>query len=784
MPLNKTALNYSWQYIAHFEEKYIKEFPSSVLVNIPHTNKELPFNNFSENDYQFISSYEKHLDIKKKANKRYVLEFDGVMTYCEVYINETLVASHKGGYTPFKIDITDAIKHGNNKLFVKVDSTERKDIPPFGFVVDFLTYGGIYREVYLYEFDEDYIDQVFVDVINNELKLDLFTKGYKKETKELEFVLSKDDKIIHSFTNDVDFSKNKNSLSESVDLELWTLENPVLYTLTVKDKYTVLFTTRFGNRTVDFTKDGFFLNKKLIKLYGLNRHQSYPYVGYAMPSNAQRKDADILKYELGVNTVRSSHYPPSKHFLDRCDEIGLLVFNEIPGWQHIGNEEWQSVAIQNTYEMVYRDYNHPSIYIWGTRINESPDNDSFYFKTNAIAKSLDKYRPTGGVRNFPGSALIEDVYTYNDFVHRGDNEGLQPRKKVTKKEVPYLVTEFNGHMYPTKKFDDEWHRNFQVKRHLNVQNDNFKSKDIAGAIGWCMFDYNTHKDFGSGDRICYHGVLDMFRIPKYAASVYSMQRGKPYLEILGNLNIGEQEASEIKEVMVMTNADSVKFYINDEFIGDFKNDKPGKDTQWGYLPHSPIIIGDFIGNMIHDNEPYSNKDCDTVKEILMAIMKHGMNIPLRLKLKMLFFLKRNKLTIDQAAKFYEKYVGKWGLESVSYRFEAIIDNEVVETKTVGSTHDHKLLIDVDDLVLTETDTYQTTRVVLKHVNMNENIMTYSSEVVSIDIDGPLELIGPKHIHLRGGSTAFYVKTTQRKGLANLKLSTNNLGEYNLKIDVK
>ena len=782
--MNKTALNYSWQYIPHFEEKYIKNFPESILVNIPHTNKELPFNNFSELDYQFISSYEKHIDIKKKADKRYLLEFEGVMTYFELYINERLVTSHKGGYTPHKADITDHIKHGINKIFVKVDSREREDIPPFGFVVDFLTYGGIYREVYLYEYDEDYIDQVFCDVVDEELKLELFTKGYKKESKELEFVISKESKVIHTFNETIDFKENKAIIKKALELELWTLENPVLYTIDIYDKKQLLFSTRFGNRSVDFTKDGFFLNKKPIKLYGLNRHQSFPYVGYAMPSNAQRKDADILKFELGVNTVRSSHYPPSKHFLDRCDEIGLLVFNEIPGWQHIGNEEWQSTAVTNTYEMVYRDYNHPSIFIWGTRINESPDNDSFYFKTNTVAKSLDKQRPTGGVRNFPGSALIEDVYTYNDFVHRGDNKGLQSRKAVAKKEVPYLVTEFNGHMYPTKKFDDEWHRNFQVERHLNVQNDNFKSKDIAGAIGWCMFDYNTHKDFGSGDRICYHGVLDMFRIPKYASSVYSMQRDLPYLEILGNLNIGEQEASEIKQVMVMTNADSVKFYINDEFLGDFKNDKPKKDTKWGYLPHSPIIIRDFIGNMIHDNEPYSKKDCDTVKEILMAIMKHGMNIPLRLKLKMLFFLKRNKLSIDQAAKFYEKYVGKWGLESVSYRFEAIKNGEVVEKRTVGSTHDHKLLVEIDDTELFETDTYQTTRIVLKHVNMNNNIMTYSSEVVSITLEGPLEIIGPKHIHLRGGSTAFYVKTIQKKGLAHLKLSTTNLGEYHIDIDVK
>ena len=90
---------------------------------------------------------------------------------------------------------------------------------------------------------------------------------------------------------------------------------------------------KFGIRSAEFKEDGFYLNGEKIKLLGLNRHQSYPYVGYAMPKSAQYEDADILKYDLGLNIVRTSHYPQSKHFLERCDEIGSLVFEEIPGWQ-------------------------------------------------------------------------------------------------------------------------------------------------------------------------------------------------------------------------------------------------------------------------------------------------------------------------------------------------------------------------------------------------------------------------------------------------------------------
>ena len=112
------------------------------------------------------------------------------------------------------------------------------------------------------------------------------------------------------------------------------------------------FTTTIGFRDSEFRSDGYYLNGKKVRIIGLNRHQSYPYVGYAMPSSMQRYDADILKKELGVNAVRTSHYPQSRHFIDRCDEIGLLVFTEIPGWQHIGDESWKEQVVKNVEEVV------------------------------------------------------------------------------------------------------------------------------------------------------------------------------------------------------------------------------------------------------------------------------------------------------------------------------------------------------------------------------------------------------------------------------------------------
>ncbi|MCF7926782.1 MAG: glycoside hydrolase family 2 protein [Candidatus Izimaplasma sp.] len=761
-------LNFDWQYAPSFKTSYIKSFDYEEIVNIPHTNISLPFNHFNEKLYQFISSYQKIVEIDKDKDKSYILNFDGVMNQAEVFVNEQSIGQHKGGYTHFEFDITSQIKNGKNTIFVKVDSRESNNVPPYGFVVDYLTYGGIYREVYVEEKPYDYVKNATVYCMNKKINIRTYLENKTNKNVELIYEIKRDTEIIKKFKG---VSKTDFSIKKVIELKPWTFDNPVLYTLNIYIDNILSYTSRFANREINYEKEGLFLNGQKIKLRGLNRHQSYPYVGYAMPKRIQRKDADILKYELGCNVVRSSHYPPSKHFLDRCDEIGLLVFSELPGWQHIGNEEWQKIALNNLREMILQDFNHPAIFIWGVRINESPDNHAFYTKTNYLAKKLDASRPTGGVRNFKDSELLEDVYTYNDFHHRGDNDGLESKLNITKKDVPYLVTEYNGHMYPTKKYDDETHRLAQLKRHLKVQNDSYKQPDISGAIGWCFADYNTHKDFGSGDRICYHGVLDMFRLHKDAASAYASQQNKnPFMHVASSLQIGDYEASEIKEVFVLTNADYIAFYINDDFIGKFF---PTNNKNYAFLPHPPIIIDDFIGNLIHENESFSEKDSDIVKQILLNIMKSGLNLKLFDKIKMAYIMFKYKIKKDEAAKLYEKYVGKWGLESLTYTFKAYKNKELILTQKRGPFKTTHLVVEPDVKTLKNSDTYDVTRVVVKHLDNNKQLLTYSTEVIIVQITGPLELIGPTTLSLIGGSTAFYVKTINEKGSGEITVKSNN-----------
>lgn len=797
----KTHLNFDWKYVPNFKKEYISttfQDHSFETVNIPHTNTLIPYNNFDEKIYQFESCYRKKIWIDKiSKSERVYIKFEGVMTFARVHLNGQYVGEHKGGYTPFRLDLTDAaVANGYNMLVVYVDSHERNDIPPFGHVIDYLTYGGIYREVSLEYCNSIHIETLGIktkDVLTDhpKINIDLHMHNEDKQDKSLicMFEIIEDNGTpVHEFKRILNIRKVLNdriTIGERIkDIKLWGLDNPNLYGLRVQllldgeviDQHHI----RFGFREIEFTNRGFYLNGEKIKIQGLNRHQSFPYVGYAMPKSAQYKDADLLKYELGVNTVRLSHYPQSNHFLDRCDEIGLLVFDEIPGWQHIGDESWQEIALENVREMILKDINHPSVIIWGVRINESQDNDEFYKKTNKLARELDDSRPTGGVRCIQNSNLLEDIYTYNDFVHTGKNQGLDKKKKITKTDKPYLVTEYNGHMFPTKKFDHESRRIEHALRHLKVIDAMHEDDEISGAIGWCMFDYNTHKDFGSGDRICYHGVMDMFRIPKHAAFVYASQQDQfPVMHIASSLNIGEYDGSLLEDVYVFTNCDYIKLYRNNQYINTFF---PNKNLYPNVL-HPPIIIDDLVGDSIKENENFSEVDARIVKDLLMKVNRNGANLGLLDTLKMSKLFWKYKMNRRDAEDLYTKYFGGWGGTATNYYFEGYIREKCVLTRTVSQVMKPRLMMVIDESQLIEDITYDTTRIILKLVDDNGNDIIYANDAITIETNGPIEVIGHNVLSLIGGSIGFWVKTTGEGGIAKVIVTSERFGILDKQIEV-
>ena len=779
-------LNDDWLFRKNFDMDLLDDScDTSTMekVRLPHTVVETPFNYFDESIYQMQAAYRKTFNTKPEwQNKRVILTVEGAAHKSAVFINGDLAIEHECGYTAYSVDLTDYLFWDKeNILVIFVDSNETLNQPPFGNVIDYMTYGGLYREVYLDIKPNSYIKDVFTKTvsINNGVTF----------VSEVE-IKNNDNYIIQQELYDLNknllFKFNDNELKHNVNnIKLWDIDNPNLYYLrTILKSDTIIDEKwdRIGFRTIEFNDRGFYLNGNKIKIRGLNRHQSYPYVGYAMPKSMQINDAEILKNKLGLNAVRTSHYPQSHHFIDACDELGLLVFTEIPGWQHIGDSHWQDKAVVNTYDMVKQYRNHPSIILWGVRINESMDNDEFYKKTNEIAHMLDDSRPTSGVRFIQKSSLLEDVYAYNDFSHDGTNDGCLSKNKVTSNSKKgYLISEYNGHMFPTKSFDDEDHRVEHMIRHARVVDEYHGYEDIAGGFGWCMADYNTHKDFGSGDRICYHGVLDMFRNPKLASYVYSsFKEDEPILEISSMMDIGEHPACLSKDVYALTNADSVKVYKNDIFIKEFNC----KDTPFKNLPHGPILIDDFIGKTMEEIEGFSHQKAEDIKKILLAANKYGLaNLPFDIKLLAAKCILFRGMKMDDAVELYNKYISNWGGAVTTYKFQAMKNRKVVKEVVRKPVTKIDLDINVSHTELVEENTYDVASIQIKAIDDNGNVLPYYQEAVRLEAEGPIEIIGPKYVTLRGGMAGTYVKTLGISGKASLKIITDNINEKVIEFNV-
>lgn len=719
-------INRNWRYSARkMDGATAPDFDDSgwTKVTVPHTNIPLPWHSFSEDAYQFISQYRRHFKLPAGAKGKHVfVDFEGVMLASTVWLNGTKLGTYLGGYTPFSFDLTDHVHYdGDNVLVVEVDSRERPDIPPFGDQVDYLTFGGIYREVSLRVVPDCYIDTIFAKTkLLSGGRVGLEVDCTLARTKDappmqLQARLYDDKTFIASAALALPAAPAaKEPVTENLrfvpmhNITLWDLDRPKLYRLEVrllKDGQQVdADSTRIGMREAHFTDHGFELNGKVIKLRGLDHHQMFPFVGQAMAGRAQRRDARILRKELKCNIVRTSHYPQSRHFLDACDEYGLLVLEEIPGWQHIGDAAWKDISVDNVRRMITRDRNHPAIILWGVRINESADDHDFYTRTNALAHKLDPTRATGGIRNNYKSELLEDVFTLNDFAW--------PMRKPN--HPHYLVTEFIGHTYPVRMMDDNVLQRELAHRHARGHDTLASDHRYAGGIAWCAFDYNTHAEFGSGDRICYHGVTDIFRTLKPAANFYRSQCD-PKEEIVMDLAMhwaGGDEPERLMDLMICSNCDFIRVSLKDaRGWGVLTTAKPDHKT----YPHLKY-------------PPY--------------------HVP-----------------------FYQLADWRWG----DLKLEGFIKGKLVMTRLYsgdGVDHNFELLPDDLDLIADGADV---TRVVLRVTDPYGNARPLASDPIVFALEGEADLIGDNPFSLVGGTGAVWVRAREKPGIVKLSAKHPRLG---------
>ena len=765
-----------WQFAESWSEEFLSGAGEAEDVRLPHTVRELPLHYAGPEDYEMLCGYRRVLHIPAEyEGKRLFLQFDGAAHIASVFVNGRETVTHRCGYTAFRVEITGLVRYGaDNLVAVRLDCTENPAIPPFGFVIDYLTYGGLYREVWLDVREQAYIEDIFVTTpAAGRVRAVLTVSGGQQHVRLR--VLDGEVCLAECGGDGSEFDVSVPNAAQ------WSPEHPKLYTLEAMLDNGDTQRVSFGFRTAEFRADGLYLNGERVFMRGLNRHQSYPYIGYAAPESLQREDARILKHELGCNAVRTSHYPQSRYFIDECDREGLLVFTELPGWQHIGGEEWKAQAVENVREMIMQYRNHPSIVLWGVRINESVDDDDLYRRTNALAHELDPSRATSGVRYLEKSSLLEDVYSYNDFSHCGDNAGVKPKRKVTPDmNRALIVSEHNGHMFPTKSFDPWEKRQAQALRHARVLNDAAADGEHAGCFGWCMFDYPTHKDFGSGDRVCYHGVMDAFRNPKTAAALYASQSGEtPVLEVGSPMDIGDYAAGNTGRVYVFTNADEVALYKNDRYVTSFR------PSGWSGLTHGPVLADDTIGCLLNTQEGFTGAKEKLLHDCLVSAGKHGLaNMPLGDKLKMLRCMAMYKLTFADGVKLYGKYVGNWGGEATRWRFDGIRDGRTVASCTRAPGKHLHIEARVSSTALTERASYDMAAVRIRLLDEYGNTASYAQLSVELETGGVIGIAGPHTVTAEGGMCGTYVRSLGRAGSGTLTLRVQGLESVKIEFTVR
>jgi beta-galactosidase len=366
--------------------------------------------------------------------------------------------------------------------------------------------------------------------------------------------------------------------------------------------------------------------------------------------------------------------------------------------------------------MIRRDWNHPSIVLWGVRINESRDDHDFFLRTNALARALDDSRQTGGIRNFQESEFLEDVFTMNDF-----GFPLKPPNHPR-----YLNTEFVGHTFPTKTTDNDERLREHTLRHARIHNQLASDPQYAGGIGWCAFDYNTHSNFGSGDRICYHGVTDIFREPKPAAGFYKSQcdpAEEVVLEPAFHWARGDESVGFTKAIFC-SNCDHLRILARAESL---------ESNPW-------VLIAEI--------------DPDR------AEFEHLKYPP--------FVLDLTKLNLRKLR------VG-WG----DLRAEGYINGKLAVTKTLsGRGVDSKFVLIPDDLQLM-ADGADTTRVVVRVTDEFGAIRPYANDPIAFTLEGPARLIGDNPFALIGGTCAVWIRAGEKDGAVRLTAKHPRLGEQSV-----
>lgn len=631
-PVSTTHFNDNWQFVKSPDTTVYPDLSahSSRLswdaVSLPHTTTIEPVIKTAQ-QWQGISWYRKFFLLDKKDLGRHVtIGIDAAMNDADIYLNGKFLMNHKGGYLPFTLDLSNAGLFGReNCLLIRLNNQDNPVIPPGKPLkdLDFNFYSGLYRNAWMTVQNGLHITDAvstgeaaqggasihYEFNLNHGVTLRLKTQIRNEDRQPLPALLKTSvyDLAGHLLATSESpaytLEKGESSTIEQAiplkNVTLWSPAHPVLYKVIVKllsgGRFADSTSVKTGIRQIIFKADGFYLNGSKYIISGTNRHQEYPYIGYALSDNAQYREAFKIK-SAGFDFVRCSHYPPSPAFLDACDQLGIFVMDSTPGWQFFGDAVFQANSLQNIRDLVHRDRNHTSVILWESSLNETQMTTDYMRKANAIVHTELPYADTYTC------GWLDQVYDV--FIPARQHAKAPDYWKKYARDKPLFLAEygdweyyaqnagFNQTAYKDLTAEEKTSRQSRgdgqkrlLQQALNFQeahNDDLNSS-IAGDANWVMFDYKR----GYAPEIESSGIMDIFRLPKYAFFFYQSQLdpalSRPMLFIAASCAVQD----ELKTLKIFSNCDQVELFRNGASIGI---QRPDTGVDCDKLAHPPFTF--------------------------------------------------------------------------------------------------------------------------------------------------------------------------------------------------
>ncbi len=591
-----------------------------VEVALPHTwngtDGQDGGNDYHRGTCYYIKNVPEELLEKDKIN---YLEFDGVNSSATVYWNGQEMTVHHGGYSTFRVKVEDIQE--TNLLVVEADNTPNDFVYPQN--ADFTFYGGIYRDVKIVSVEKNHFAMDFwgapgikvtpvVDLNKNqanvtveafvELEDKFFEENCKDSIKVKTFLLDGEGNVIFekvkSKREQKDTFKTEKEKRGPVAKEEFVLENPHLWNglndpylyvaraeLWINGELADKVESRFGCRKCEFDADrGFLLNGKVYPLRGVSRHQDRPEVGNALTKEMHEEDMDLI-LEMGANTIRLAHYQHAQYFYDLCDEKGMVIWAEIP-YITTHMPKGRENTITQMKELIYQNYNHPSIVTWGLS-NEITANGARektllenHYELNQLVHKLDVTRPsTMAVITMCGKeeeiVHISDIVSYNHYFgwYGGSVDMYGPwfdefHKKYPKKPIgisEYGCEALNWHT--SNPIQGDYTEEYQAYYHEELIKMIDKRPYLWATHVWNMFDFAADARAEGGENGMNHKGLVTFdrKYKKDAFYAYKAWLSKePFVHICGKRYVDRVE--DITKVTVYSNLNEVELLVNGEVV--------------------------------------------------------------------------------------------------------------------------------------------------------------------------------------------------------------------------